>query len=101
MSSKADPQSRDIRIDHYDLEGARTWMSGICGPHRLETATPERIRFHHSGNVFKSMATEIPELGGLSLGKIGEAGLPLLPSSEVIPLLHREADRKTRGIIVG
>jgi hypothetical protein len=24
-----------------------------------------------------------------------------LPSSEVIPLLHREADRKTRGIIVG
>jgi hypothetical protein len=47
------------------------------------------------------MATEIPELGGLSLGKIGEAGLPLLPSSEVIPLLHREADRKTRGIIVG
>ena len=59
MSSKADPQSRDIRIDHYDLEGARTWMSGICGPHRLETATPERIRFHHSGNVFKSMATTL------------------------------------------
>ena len=52
-------------------------------------------------DVFKSMATEIPELGGLSLGKIGDAGLPLLPSSEVIPLLHREADRKARGIIVG
>jgi NADH-quinone oxidoreductase subunit G len=52
-------------------------------------------------DVFKSMASEIPELGGLSLGKIGEAGLPLLPSSEVIPLLHREADRKARGIIVG
>lgn len=59
MSSKADPQSRDIRIDHYDLEGARAWMSGICGPHRLETATPERIRFHHSANVFKSMATTL------------------------------------------
>lgn len=59
MSSKADPQFRDIRIDHYDLEGARTWMSGICGPHRLETATPERIRFHHTANVFKSMATTL------------------------------------------
>ena len=34
-------------------------MSGICGPHRLETATPERIRFHHSANVFKSMATTL------------------------------------------
>lgn len=65
MSSNADPQFRDIRIDHYDLEGARSWMSGICGPHRLQTSTPERIRFHHSANVFKSMATT---LGTLSYG---------------------------------
>lgn len=40
-------------------------MSGICGPHRLQTSTPERIRFHHSANVFKSMATT---LGTLSYG---------------------------------
>ncbi|VVN98146.1 hypothetical protein PS691_02409 [Pseudomonas fluorescens] len=59
MSSNADPQFRDIRIDHYDLEGARNWMSGICGPHQLQTSTPERIRFHHSANVFKSMATTL------------------------------------------
>lgn len=65
MSSNADPQFRDIRIDHYDLEGARNWMSGICGPHHLQTSTPERIRFHHSANVFKSMATT---LGTLSYG---------------------------------
>ncbi|QQX59682.1 AraC family transcriptional regulator [Pseudomonas chlororaphis] len=59
MNSKADSQFRDIRIDRYDLEGARSWMSGICGPHRLETSTPERIRFHHSANVFKSRATTL------------------------------------------
>lgn len=59
MNSKTDPQFRDIRIDRFDLEGARNWMSGICGPHRLVTATPERIRFHHSANVFKSMATTL------------------------------------------
>lgn len=34
-------------------------MSGICGPHRLQTLSPERIRFHHSANVFRSMATTL------------------------------------------
>jgi len=51
--------TRDIRIERFDLEGACSWMSGICGPHRLQTATPERIRFHHSANVFKSRATTL------------------------------------------
>ncbi len=59
MNSKTDPQSRDIRVDSDDLEAARSWMSGICGPHRLVTTTPERIRFHHSANTFKSMATTL------------------------------------------
>jgi AraC-like DNA-binding protein len=59
MNSKADSQFRDIRIERFDLEGARSWMSGICGPHRLETASPERIRFHHSANVFRSRATTL------------------------------------------
>lgn len=59
MNSKTDPQSRDIRVDSDDLEAARSWMSGICGPHRLVTSTPERIRFHHSANTFKSMATTL------------------------------------------
>lgn len=59
MNSKADGLFREIRIDRYDLEGARSWMSGICGPHRLETATPERIRFHHSANVLRSRSTTL------------------------------------------
>ena len=52
-------QTRDIHIQRFDLEGARSWMSGICGPHRLTTATPERLRFHHSANVLKSRATTL------------------------------------------
>ncbi|CAI8870310.1 AraC family transcriptional regulator, ethanolamine operon transcriptional activator [Pseudomonas sp. IT-P291] len=59
MSSKVDPQFRDIRVDSDDLEAARSWMSGICGPHRLVSANPERIRFHHNANMFKSMATTL------------------------------------------
>ncbi|VVN83273.1 hypothetical protein PS723_01262 [Pseudomonas fluorescens] len=34
-------------------------MAGICGPHLLKTSTPNRIRFHHSGNVLKSMSTTL------------------------------------------
>ena len=52
-------------------------------------------------DVFKAMAAEVPELAGLSLGKLGETGLPLLPATESIPLLTREADRKAKGVIVG
>lgn len=52
-------------------------------------------------DVFKAMAAEIGELAGLSLGKIGDAGLPLLSPAETIPLLAREADRKAKGVIVG
>lgn len=50
---------RDIRVDRYDLAGARAWMAGICGPHELLTPQPNRIQFHHSANVFKSMSTTL------------------------------------------
>jgi AraC-like DNA-binding protein len=49
----------DIRVDRYDLAGARAWMAGICGPHLLKTSSPERLHFHHSGNILKSMATTL------------------------------------------
>ncbi len=48
-----------VHIECLDLEGACSWMSGICGPHRLQTSTPERICFHHIANVFKSRATTL------------------------------------------
>ncbi len=52
-------QFRDIRIDRYDLAGARAWMAGICGPHELQTRQPNRIQFHHKANVLKSMSTTL------------------------------------------
>jgi AraC-like DNA-binding protein len=52
----------DIRVDRYDLAGARAWMAGICGPHLLKTSSPERLHFHHSGNILKSMATTLGTL---------------------------------------
>jgi len=52
-------------------------------------------------DVFKAMAAEISEFAGLNLGKIGEAGVPLVPATESIPLLNRESDRKAKGVIVG
>jgi NADH-quinone oxidoreductase subunit G len=52
-------------------------------------------------DVFKAMAGELPEFTDLTLGKIGSQGIPLIETSEKIPLLEREAERKARGIIVG
>jgi NADH-quinone oxidoreductase subunit G len=52
-------------------------------------------------DVFKSMAAEIPAFSGLSLAKIGDKGVPLVPTTESVPLLEREKDRRAKGIIVG
>ena len=50
---------RDISADRYDLAGARSWMSDICGPHRLEASRPERIQFRHFASVLPSTATTL------------------------------------------
>lgn len=52
-------------------------------------------------DVFKAMAAEVPLFAELSLAKIGDLGLPVLETTERIPLLEREAERKAKGIIVG
>lgn len=59
MTEQSFVQFRDIRIDRYDLAGARAWMAGVCGPHELQAHQPNRIRFHHKANVFKSMSTTL------------------------------------------
>jgi NADH-quinone oxidoreductase subunit G len=47
------------------------------------------------------MAAEIPAFSGLSLAKIGDQGVPLVPTTESVPLLEREKERRAKGIIVG
>ncbi len=52
-------------------------------------------------DVFKRITTEVPALDGLSFAKIGDLGLQVIETSEKIPLLEREKERKAKGIIVG
>jgi NADH-quinone oxidoreductase subunit G len=52
-------------------------------------------------DVFKQMAGEIEIFKGLTLSRIGDLGLPLLETTEKVPLLEREHERKAKGIIVG
>ncbi len=52
-------------------------------------------------DVFRAMAAEIPLFAGLSLSRIGDAGLPLVETGASIPLLERERERIARGEIVG
>jgi len=102
--------TRDIRIERFDLEGACSWMSGICGPHRLQTATPERIRFHHSANVFKSRATTlgIIEYGTDVTIDIEDAehfssyslSLPLVGEQELSKNGERLSSNRDQGVII-
>ncbi len=97
-------------IQRFDLEGARSWMSGICGPHRLTTATPERLRFHHSANVLKSRATT---LGVIEYGTdvtidIEDAehfssyslSLPLVGEQELSRNGERLSSNRDQGVII-
>lgn len=52
-------------------------------------------------DVFSRVAAEVPALSGLSFAKIGDLGVQVIETSEKIPLLEREKERKAKGIIVG
>lgn len=52
-------------------------------------------------DVFKCLAAEVPAFQGLTLSRIGDQGIPLLETTEKIPVLEREKERKSKGIIVG
>ncbi|MBN3751580.1 helix-turn-helix domain-containing protein [Paraburkholderia sp. Tr-20389] len=49
----------DMQAAISDMDGARDWMASICGPHGLRVTRPERLKFHQSGTVLRSMATTI------------------------------------------
>ena len=51
--------------------------------------------------IFKLLASEVPEFKGLTWGQIGNLGIPLVETGETIPLLEREKQRKAAGLIVG
>lgn len=52
-----DSQHHGIRATHHDLDGARAWMSTICGPHSLHASAPQRIEFEHSASVLSALST--------------------------------------------
>ncbi len=56
---------------------------------------------HSIEDVFSRLAAEIACFNGLSFAKIGDLGVQVLETSEKIPLLEREKERRSKGIIVG
>lgn len=59
MASQATTTQRDLFGRSDDLQGARSWMADICGPHWLKVHSRDKLHFQHSGNVFRSMATTV------------------------------------------
>ena len=86
--NKATEPAGEARSDWEVLRDLTLAVSGQNGLYSIE-------------DVFKSMASAIPAFAGLNLGKIGDTGLPLLETTETIPVLEREKERKAKGIIVG
>jgi len=56
---------------------------------------------HSIEDVFARLAAEVPAFQGLTFARIGDQGLPLIETTETIPLLEREKERKAKGLIVG
>ncbi|MDB6118755.1 MAG: ferredoxin [Verrucomicrobiaceae bacterium] len=56
---------------------------------------------HSVDDVFKRLAADVPDFKGLTLAGIGDAGVPLFETTEKVPVLEREKERKAKGIIVG
>lgn len=56
---------------------------------------------HTIEDVFKQLAAQVPAFEGLTLSRIGDQGVPVLETTETIPLLEREKERKAKGLIVG
>ena len=52
-------------------------------------------------DIFKQLTEEISEFSGLTWGRIGDLGLPLIETGITIPLLDREKERIAQGLIVG
>ncbi|MGJ8657124.1 MAG: molybdopterin-dependent oxidoreductase [Akkermansiaceae bacterium] len=52
-------------------------------------------------DVLKIIATNVPEFNGITFSKIGEQGLQIIETGVEIPLLNKERERASAGIIVG
>ena len=61
----------------------------------------ESGEFEMLEDVFKALAEKVKSFKGLTLGKIGAQGIPLVETDETIPLLEKERARIEGGLIVG
>jgi NADH-quinone oxidoreductase subunit G len=56
---------------------------------------------HSVDDVFKRLAAEVKIFEGLTLSRIGDLGVQVIETSEKVPVLEREKERKAKGMIVG
>jgi NADH-quinone oxidoreductase subunit G len=56
---------------------------------------------HSVDDVFKRMAAELETFSGLTLARLGDLGVQVMETTETVPILERERERKAKGIIVG
>jgi AraC-like DNA-binding protein len=110
MSIQESVDFREIHANHRDLNGARDWMSSICGPHWLTATAPQRIQFHHAANRLRTLGTVV---GSIEYGTDVTVGvedassltsysisLPLAGEQELIKDHQRFVSNSDFGLIV-
>jgi AraC-like DNA-binding protein len=104
------PPRRDLLGRSTDLQGARSWMADICGPHWLKVHSRNTLHFQHTGSVFRSMATTVGcvEYGvDVTVGledrnplNCYSVSLPLVGEQELVVDGRRLNSDVSRGIII-
>ncbi len=56
---------------------------------------------HSADDVFKQLANDYPLFQGLTLSRLGDMGIQVMETGQTVPVLEREKERKSKGIIVG
>jgi NADH-quinone oxidoreductase subunit G len=69
--------------------------------HELNRAVDGLDGVTELADVFAQMASDLSIFRGLSLSGIGDLGVDVMDTGETVPLLEREAQRVSQGLIVG
>jgi NADH-quinone oxidoreductase subunit G len=76
---------------HDDWEILRDLLLALSGSNGL----------HSVDDVFAQLAHQYPLFQGLTLSRLGDQGIQVMETGQTVPVLEREKDRKSKGIIVG
>lgn len=89
-----------LKASHQDVDGARSWMADICGPHSLQASAERHLAFEHTANRLGNLATVVGRIQYGTDVVIGvDASHGLKSYSISLPLDGEQAIRQGRKVL--